>query len=58
MGKNAGVVIAAILLTVLTETLRKFGDYRMIVYSALLIVLMLTRPQGLFSWPLWKKKTA
>jgi ABC-type branched-subunit amino acid transport system permease subunit len=30
----------------------------MIVYSALLILLMLTRPQGLFSWPLWKKKTA
>jgi branched-chain amino acid transport system permease protein len=58
MGKNAGVVIAAILLTVLTESLRKFGDYRMIVYSALLILLMLTRPQGLFSWPLWKKKTA
>ncbi len=58
MGNNVGVIIAAILLTVLTETLRKFGDYRMVLYSALLIVLMLTRPQGLFVWPLWKRKAA
>jgi len=26
------------------------GDTRMIIYSLLLIVLMLTRPQGLFSF--------
>jgi len=58
MGNNVGVIIAAILLTVLTETLRRFGDYRMVLYSALLIVLMLTRPQGLFVWPLWKRKPA
>ncbi|HXT40060.1 MAG TPA: branched-chain amino acid ABC transporter permease [Candidatus Angelobacter sp.] len=58
MGNNVGVIIAAILLTVLTETLRRFGDYRMVLYSALLIVLMLTRPQGLFVWPPWKKKAA
>lgn len=57
MGRHVGVILAAILLTVLTEVLRKFGDYRMILYSLLLIVLMLTRPQGLFTWPLWKKKT-
>ena len=48
MGNNVGVIIAAILLTVLTETLRRFGDYRMVLYSALLIVLMLTRPEGIF----------
>jgi branched-chain amino acid transport system permease protein len=42
----------------LIEVLRPFGNYRMILYSVLLIVLMLTRPQGLFAWPLWKKKTA
>ena len=50
MGNNVGVIIAAVLLTVLTESLRKFGDYRMILYSLLIIVLMLTRPQGLFTW--------
>ena len=57
MGRHVGVIIAAILLTVATEWLRNFGDYRMIVYSLLLIVLMLTRPQGLFTWS-WKKKAA
>jgi branched-chain amino acid transport system permease protein len=57
MGNNLGVILAAVLLTVLTETLRKFGDYRMILYSALLILLMLTRPKGLFTWPIWKRKT-
>lgn len=51
MGRHTGVVLAAILLTVLTELLRRFGDYRMVIYSLLLIVLMLTRPQGLFIWP-------
>jgi branched-chain amino acid transport system permease protein len=48
MGNTAGVIAAAILLTVLGESLRVFSDYRMIVYSLLIIVLMITRPQGLF----------
>ena len=50
MGNTAGVIAAALLLTLLTESLRQFGDYRMIVYSLLIIVLMIVRPQGLFSW--------
>lgn len=33
-------------------------DMRMILYSLFLIVLMLTRPAGLFTWPLWKRKAA
>ena len=56
MGRHVGGIVPAILLGVLNETLRSFGDYRMILYSLLLIILMLTRPQGLFTWPLWKKK--
>ena len=48
MGNTLGVIAAAILLTVLPEVLRPIQDYRMILYSFLLIVLMLTRPQGLF----------
>lgn len=50
MGRNVGVIIAAVLLTLLAESLRKFGEYRMILYSLLIIVLMITRPQGLFTW--------
>jgi branched-chain amino acid transport system permease protein len=48
MGNTIGVIAAAILLTILPEILRPIEDYRMIIYSLLLIILMLTRPQGLF----------
>jgi branched-chain amino acid transport system permease protein len=50
MGNTVGVIIAAVLLTLLPEFLRPVAEYRMIIYSLLLIVLMLTRPQGLFSF--------
>ena len=50
MGNTAGVIAAAVLLTLLPEFLRPFETYRMVFYSLLLIILMLTRPQGLFSW--------
>ncbi len=58
MGRHVGVIIAAIVLVVLNETLRSFGEYRMILYSLLLIVLMLTRPQGLFTWTRRKPSAA
>jgi branched-chain amino acid transport system permease protein len=48
MGNTVGVVIAAVVLTLLPELLRPIAEYRMILYSFLLIVLMLLRPQGLF----------
>jgi branched-chain amino acid transport system permease protein len=58
MGNTPGVIIAAILLTLLPEGLRWISelndslawvkDTRMIIYSLLLIILMLSRPQGLF----------
>ena len=47
MGSTLGVVLAAILLTVLNEFLRQFEEYRMIIFSLLLIVMMIARPQGL-----------
>ncbi|HEY5227533.1 MAG TPA: branched-chain amino acid ABC transporter permease [Opitutaceae bacterium] len=50
MGNTPGVILAAILLTVLPEVLRAVDQYRMILYSVLLIVLMLVRPQGLFNF--------
>lgn len=50
MGRTAGVIVAAVLLTLLPEFLRGFADYRMIIYSLLIIGLMMTRPQGLFTW--------
>jgi branched-chain amino acid transport system permease protein len=56
MGRTAGVVVAAVLLTILPELLRGVAEYRMIIYSLLIIVLMLTRPQGLFNFG--KKRAA
>ncbi|MBI5691050.1 MAG: branched-chain amino acid ABC transporter permease [Verrucomicrobia bacterium] len=50
MGHTLGVILAAILLTVLPEVLRPVAEYRMILYSLLLILLMLWRPQGLLTF--------
>ena len=71
MGSTPGVALAAILLTILPEWLRHISEQpylpnwlgpllenRMIPYSMLLIVLMLTRPQGLFGAPMPKRKKA
>ena len=69
VGNTTGVIIAAVLLTLLPEGLRMLAgapvslpfsapfnnlkwiaETRMIIYSLLVIVLMLARPQGLFTW--------
>jgi branched-chain amino acid transport system permease protein len=50
MGNTPGVILAAILLTLLPELLRAVDQYRMILYAVLLIVLMLVRPKGLFNF--------
>ncbi|MCR6655811.1 MAG: branched-chain amino acid ABC transporter permease [Opitutus sp.] len=49
MGNTLGVVLAAVILTLLPELLRPIAEYRMVIYSVLLIVLMLARPQGLLN---------
>lgn len=53
MGSISGAVIAAFFLSILREALRPLQqitgtDLRMIIYSMVLIILMLTRPKGLF----------
>ena len=50
MGNTPGVILAAILLTVLPEVLRAVDQYRMVLYSLLLIVLMLDATAGLFAF--------
>lgn len=47
MGSTVGVTFAAIGLTVLNEFLREAEQYRMIIFSLLLIIMMVLRPQGL-----------
>lgn len=41
LGNMRGSIIAATLLTVLPELLRKFSDYRMLIYAIILILIML-----------------
>lgn len=59
MGSLSGSVMSALVLTALPEALRPLSnfasdhfhkniDFRMVIYSLLLVVLMLTRPNGLF----------
>ena len=48
MGSITGSIVAAAVLTIALEWLRGLDQYRMVIYSLLLIVLMLTRPSGLF----------
>jgi len=57
MGSLTGSILGAVLLTALPEALRFAASDRLIIYSALLIVLMIVRPQGIlghreFSFPL------
>jgi len=47
LGSISGSVIAAILLALISSYLQSFPEIRMIIYSAILIVIMLFRPQGL-----------
>ena len=56
MGSTVGVIIAAIVLTVLNEYLRDFEQYRMIIFSLLLIFMMIVRPQGLLPASVFQKK--
>ena len=48
MGSIFGVIISAVLLTILPEALRSIAEYRMVIYSLLLVIIMISRPQGLF----------
>jgi branched-chain amino acid transport system permease protein len=47
LGSITGSVLGAVLYITLTEGLRQFSEYRMILFSLLLIVIMIVRPQGI-----------
>ena len=47
MGSIPGVVVGAFVLIGLPELLREFAEYRLLVYGAVLVGMMLLRPEGL-----------
>lgn len=47
MGSQIGVIVAAVLLTVLPELARGFAEYRMLIFGLVMVLMMMWRPQGL-----------
>ena len=47
MGSIVGVVIAALILILAPEYLRAFSEYRMLLFGAIMVIMMIFRPQGL-----------
>ncbi len=47
MGSQLGVILAAVLLTVIPEVAREFAEYRMLIFGLVMVVMMVWRPQGL-----------
>jgi len=46
IASNPGIVVGAIVLIGMPELLREFSDFRFLMYGALLILMMIKRPQG------------
>ena len=47
MGSILGVTLGALILVLAPEYLRAFADYRMLLFGATMVVMMIFRPQGL-----------
>ena len=47
LGSVSGTVIGTLLLTFLPEVLRSFYNWRLVIYGAAIITIMIARPQGL-----------
>jgi len=49
MGSTVGVVIGALIFILLPEYLRAFTDFRMLIFGAVMVIMMVFRPQGIIS---------
>lgn len=47
MGSNWGVILGAAFLVLLPEYMRAFSEYRMILFAAAMVLMMVFRPQGI-----------
>lgn len=53
MGSVAGTILGSTILTIAPEMLRVVAEYRLLFYGALLVVLMIFRPNGLMGDVRW-----
>jgi branched-chain amino acid transport system permease protein len=51
MGNIVGVLVGAIILYVAPEKLRFLGDYRLLIYGLMLVVILVYRPKGIIPDP-------
>ncbi len=49
VGSIPGVILGSLALVGLPELLREFSEFRLLIYGALMVVMMLVKPEGL--WP-------
>jgi branched-chain amino acid transport system permease protein len=49
VGSIPGVVVGSLVLVGMPELLREFSEFRLLIYGALLVAMMLVKPEGL--WP-------
>ncbi len=47
MGSISGVILAAMILILVPEYLRAFSEYRMLIFGAVMVLMMIFKPQGL-----------
>jgi len=47
MGSVRGVVVGSVALIALPEILRELAEFRLVTFGALLVFMMIVRPQGL-----------
>lgn len=49
MGSNLGVILGSAFLVLMPEYLRAFSEYRMLMFAAAMVLMMVFRPQGLIA---------
>ena len=49
MGSQLGVVLASLVLVLLPELGRDFAEYRMLLFGAAMILIMIWKPSGILS---------
>ena len=47
LARSLGVILAAIVMILLPEMMREFSEYRMLMFGAMMVLMMIWRPQGL-----------
>ncbi len=50
IGSIPGIILAALMIILLPEYLRIFSDYRMLIFGAAMVVMMIFRPQGIIPY--------